>query len=262
MRFKNKKLILYILMTTMASGLLTLTFGQALPIAIGSEKSKATETIAIAESGDDLSADNTDALAADVNKTAFIPTIVPTSTPVPSPTSTTISLPVYAIEEEGYPEVEKLMQDYYAAMIKRDVGKLRSLSFYPASVATEEQLISKTEYDEDYRNIKCYTQKGPTEGTYIVYVYYETKITGINTLAPNLSKFYIVTDEEGNLKTYDGKMDTELKAYFDARNEDEGFKELLEMMNQKIEEARAKDEDLRDFWDEIANKKQKEVTAQ
>ena len=256
MRFKNKKILLYILMTTMASGLLTLTFGQVIPVALGGENPKTSDVIAASESEYDLlSASNQDEIeAASHNLRTSSPTVAPTQSPMP----TSVPLPVYAIEEEGYPEVEKLMQDYYAAKIKRDVGKLRSLSFYPENVSTEEQLIIDTEYDEDYRNIKCYTQKGPKEGTYIVYVYYETKITGINTLAPNLSKIYLVTDNEGNLRTYDGEMDVELKEYFDARNNDEGFKELLETMGQKIDEARSKDENLRDFWDEIANKKTSE----
>ena len=48
--------------------------------------------------------------------------------------------------------------------------------------------------------------------TYIVYVYHEIKFNSINTLAPGLSKFYVITDSEGNLKIYSEEMDRNYKS--------------------------------------------------
>jgi hypothetical protein len=60
-------------------------------------------------------------------------------------------------------------------------------------------------------------------------------------------------------------MNDELKTYFDARNEDEDVVALIDMTNEKSEEAKAKDEDLLNFWkniDEMANNSQEAPVAE
>jgi hypothetical protein len=70
-------------------------------------------------------------------------------------------------------------------------------------------------------------------------------------MAPGMSKFYLVQGDDGKYKIYSGEMDNDLKEYFDERNNDTDVKELLDMTNEKGEEAKEKDEDLKTFWDSI-----------
>ncbi len=170
---------------------------------------------------------------------------------IPSPIPTQV--PVYAIEEEGYPEIATFIEDYYVAKSNCDVEKLKSISSNPSAVPTKEVLQTITEGIEDYRNIKCYTKKAINEGTYIVYAFHEIKFFGLNTLAPGLSQFYIITDEAGNLKTYDNAMDEELSTYLQARKTDTDVQELMQMTNTMADEAKAKDKDLKTFWEVLDN---------
>jgi hypothetical protein len=162
-------------------------------------------------------------------------------------------LPIYELQEDGYPEITDFIQDYYAAKISCDMDKLKGMSTNPSAVITKDNLQSLTEGIEDYSNIKCYTKKSMVEGAYIVYAFHEIKFIGIDTPAPALSSIYLVTDEKGKLKIYDNEMDEELRSYYIARKEDSDVKELIEMTNEMSEEAKAKDKDLNYFWDIIDN---------
>jgi hypothetical protein len=260
MKLKYKKIILLTTMSTMGIGLLTLSVSQ--------DKTNADENLisgtALEASlfsdniNSDISMFSTEKIAetTDLLTTTPIPTAIPTPTP----------WPINEIEKSGtYPEIDSLFEEYYAAKSNRDVDKLKEILSDPSEVETEEQLQSKTEYIEEYKKIKTYTKKGVEEGTYIVYAYHEIKFTSVNTAAPGLAKFYVITGEDNKLKIFSGEMDAELKAYFDARNEDEDVVALIEMTNKKSEEAKEKDEDLLNFWkniDEMANNSQDTTEAE
>ena len=243
MKLKYKKIILLTTMSTMGIGILTLSVSQ--------DRSKAEEktapTMLSSEVlSDDISGDNETLMAAE--KAIATPELTLTPTAIPSPTP----VPVYPIEKAGtYPEIDSLFEAYYTAKNNRDIETLKSILSDPSKVESEEQLQTKTEYIEDYRNIKTYTKKAEKEGTYIVYVYHEIKFTSINTPAPGLAKFYVVTGEDNKLKIYSGDMDGNLKTYFDERNNDEDVVALIEMTDEKSSKAVEKDEDLKNFWESI-----------
>jgi len=253
MKLKYKKIIMLTTMSTMGIGLLTLSVSQDRPKA----ESLGAETAIEAS----LLSDNT---ASDINslskEAAIETTEAPTVSPIPTTIPTPTPWPVYEIEKSGtYPKIDTLFDEYYAAKSIQGIDKLKDILSDPAKVETEEQLQSKTEYIDDYRNIKTYTKKGVEEGTFIVYVYHEIKFTSVNTPAPGLAKFYVITGEDQKLKIYSGDMNDELKTYFDSRNEDEDVIALIEMTNKKSENAKEKDEDLLNFWkniDEMASNSQ------
>lgn len=260
MKLKYKKIILLTTISTMGIGLLTLSISQ--------DSTKAKESL-----GPSVKQESSTLLAAgevsNLNEleTADI-TVDPTSapelsvTPIPSPTPTPI--PVYPIEKDGYPEIEAFFKDYYVAKSNRDIEKIKAMSSDPTKVMTLEELQKETEYVEDYRNIKCYVKKSIEEGSYIVYIYNEIKLNGIITPAPGLAMDYLVTDSEGNLKSFSGEMDPELRQYYDARLEDEDVKELRKYTEDKATEAKKSDESLKTFWEYLDSviTGQKDTTAQ
>ncbi len=260
MKLKYKKIILLTTMSTMGIGLLTLSVNQDKPKA---EEIVSTSTTLearkfAADDDSDITAFNSEVTAG----LTAVPTLITSPTPIPSPTP----MPVFKIEKKGtYPKIDKLFEAYYTAKNNRDVEKLKTILSDPNQVETEEELQSKTEYIDDYQKIATYTKKGLEEGTYIVYVYSEIKFTSVNTPAPGLAKFYVITGEDNKLKIFSGEMDEELKEYFDARNADEDVIALIEMTNEKSEKAKEKDEDLLNFWkniDEMANKSQDDPEAE
>lgn len=260
MKLKYKKIILLTTMSTMGIGLLTLS--------VSHDKSDAKESLSpnaktqiMAET--DTTDEDVTALSAQLSADiTAVPTLI--ATPIPSPTPT--PLPVYDIEEAGtYPKIDKLVKEYYTAKKNSDVDSLKGLLSDPSQADSQEELQKKTEYIEDYSNIKTYTKKGFKDGTYIVYAYHEIKFTGINTPAPGLAKFYILTDSDNKLKIFSGEMDEETKAYYDERNSDEDVVNLIEMTDKAGKDAIKKDEDLKNFWksiDEMANNSSDQTTGE
>ncbi len=243
MKLKYKKIILLTTMSTMGIGILTLSVSQDRPKA----EEKTAATMLSSEMLPEANASDNEMLRAAEDAIAT-PTVTAAPTSVPTPTP----VPVYPIEEKGtYPDIDALFDSYYTAKNNRDLDTLKSILSDPSKVESEEQLQTKTEYIEDYRKIKAYTKKSMKEGEYIVYVYHEIKFTSINTPAPGLAKFYVITGEDKKLKIFSGDMDAETKAYYDERNSDEDVIALIEMTDEKSTNAIEKDQDLKSFWESI-----------
>jgi hypothetical protein len=233
MRLKYKKAIILTTMSVMGIGILTLS--------VNNDKTLAQENNGngiMQEAFADTEANSEEEILTSVTPTV---TTAPTLTP----------LPVYDIEEDAYPDIQELFKKFYEAKNDRDVDAIKKLLSDPTKVDSQDELQKKTEYIEDYSDITTYTKKGYIEDTYIVYVYHEIKFTGISTSAPGLSKFYVVTGDDGKLKIFSGEMEEEAKAYYDARNNDEDVAALIDMTNKKSDEAIKSDEDLQSFWESI-----------
>jgi len=259
MKLKYKKIILLTTMSTMGIGLLTLS--------VSHYRTKAEESLSNGVSIEGgLLADNSVATQkAMISEVTVEPTTLPTITMAPTPIPTPTPLPIYNIEKEVDPAITTLFETYYTAKNKSDVDKLKAILSDSTKVESQEDLQKKTEYIEEYLKIKAYAKKGVADGTYIVYVYAEIKFANINTPAPGLAKFYVITGEDNKLKIFSGEMDEATKAYFDERNNDADVVELMEMTNEKSKKAIDKDEDLQNFWesiDEIASKNQKDTEAE
>ncbi len=247
MKLKYKKIILLTTMSTMGIGLLTLSLSQDKTGAEENINNKiAVQTVMSEET---VVESETTAAADTAGATTLM--IEPTSPPTPTLEPTPIELPVYDIQEDGYPKINNLIQDYYAAKNNRDVEALKVLLSDPTKADTQEQLQQKTEYIDDYRNIEIFVKKSYLDGSYIVYAYHEIKFTSINTPAPGLAKFYVITDQNGDVKIFSGELDAETQAYYNERNSDEDVIALIEMTDKKSDEAIESDEDLLNFWKNI-----------
>jgi hypothetical protein len=245
MKIKNTKVICFIYMITMAIGLAILVYN---PVGLTSQdKDDSVLFVARkANKGPDEGKQDKDSI--NLMSTAADPTPSvtpsPTSTPIPTP------LPVYPLEEKGYPsEIDELAKTYYEAKVSCDIDTLKNISSEPENVYSKKQLLKLIEGIDEYQNIKCYVKKSYEEDAYIVFVYYDIKFIGLNTLAPSLSKLYIVKDETGEWKTFDDELTEELWTYIAARSEDEDVLALRKHTDQLAEEAKDKDKDLKAFWE-------------
>ncbi len=176
------------------------------------------------------------------------PSITPTAVPTPIPTPT--PYPAYPLEDRGYPDaIDILMDKYYKAKISCDTDKLKSISSHPDAVVDKNELELLVDGIDEYLNMKCYVKRTYQQDLYIVWVYYEIKFIGLDTYAPSLAKFCIQKDAGGEFKIYDGELDDTMKAYIKARNDDQDVIELKMNTENLAEEAKAKDEDLRKYWE-------------
>lgn len=152
-------------------------------------------------------------------------------------------------KESSDSAVQTLITQYYTAVASRDYDTLSSIdeTFDEAAKAAVEAESAIESYD----NIVTYTKPGLTDGTYVAYIYFEAKITGIDTPAPSLREMYLVTDTDGNLKIGDKRSSQELIDYLLDCQRDSDVQALVKDVNQKLADAKAQDSALASYVDSI-----------
>lgn len=141
------------------------------------------------------------------------------------------------------PDILNLVTKYYTARAEKDYETLKGMC-ETFDETTQADIERQDAAVESYSNIIAYSKNGPEEGTFIVYVYFDIKLTGIDTLAPTLREVYAVTDVEGNLMIGDK---TDVENYLMERQADADVQALVEDVDQKLQNAMAQDENLKAF---------------
>lgn len=146
-------------------------------------------------------------------------------------------------EGEETQKINLLIERYFNALAICDVETLNNICETSAGF-DEEVLAEQAAYIEGYQNLECTIMDGLTEGTYVVYVYYEMKFYYIDTPAPALVQLFVKTDADGTPYIYQGVIDGELSAYIAELTSGEQISSLAEAVNWKLEAACAADADL------------------
>lgn len=154
------------------------------------------------------------------------------------------------LQTDMYPEVNSVVNSYYAAIASSDTATLSSIV---KSLSEEEmnQLIKRREYIENYQNIVTYTKNGPVPNSYVVFAYHEIKFVNINTLAPGLELLYVYTDETGATYIFNGDMDEVTAAYITDITTHEDVVSLYSTVDAKFQEAQTADPDLKAFVEQL-----------
>lgn len=150
------------------------------------------------------------------------------------------------LEEDAYPQVNALMEEYYQAATDGDIDAIRAL----VDDADEETLIyqqKRSAYIEAYQNLKCYTKQGPVEGSYIVYVYYEVKFEDMETLVPGVSPYLVYTREDGSCYIHEGEVDESVNLYLEDISAQDDVVDLMNRVQVQFNEAVVEDEELNNY---------------
>ena len=156
--------------------------------------------------------------------------------------------------ENENPEINELIQNYYAAYAAGDIDTLLTMAS-PVSENEQAYISLYSQYVEEYQNQIYYTKQGLDANSYIVSVYLEVKFAGVDTVAPGLDMFYVRTNEDGklyidnlysqyNMRLNESALDTSVSALIKEYTNKEDFKELLTEVQGKYEDAIAADEAL------------------
>lgn len=160
-----------------------------------------------------------------------------------SETLETLAVP---LEENAYPQVNTLMEEYYQAAADGDMEKVQSLvhSYDQETLIYLEKISA---YIEEYRNVKCYTKAGHTENSYVVYAYYETKFRDMEVLVPGISPYLIYTNDDGSCYIYEGQVDDSMNLYLEEISAQEDVIDLMNRVQVAFNEAVVADENLNNF---------------
>lgn len=113
--------------------------------------------------------------------------------------STEAAVVMQALEMDAYPGVNEKIISYYNALAAGDMDAIALHRDY-ISETDLLQLKIKSDFVEGYYNINCYTRNSIEENAYFVYVTYETKFKGYETMVPGVMTHYVYQTEDGSLK--------------------------------------------------------------
>lgn len=244
MKLKYKKIILAVTMGTMCIGLITLK--------IGSSEHKDSTKIeqSLSKKSDKTKSKKSDTTA---NVNTDSKKVEGTVTNSPSPVDS-------ELKANAYPEINELIKNYYAALLKCDINEFAKV-VTDTSTINIETIRQEVGNIEEYKNIECYTKLGPVEGSYVVYVYSELKLLNINTLAPGMKRLYVCTAEDGKLYVFTGQLDDTTNQYLADTSKDQKVQDLVNSVNQKFQSAISSDPDLYEFNKNLNEKAQEAQKA-
>lgn len=147
-------------------------------------------------------------------------------------------------------EINKLIKNYINAKFDGDADKLALYVSDKESISKDE-LDVPTTYMEGYETIDCYVIDMPIEDNYVVYVYKEYKMKGIETVIPSVVRHYVCSNDKDNLVVYSGEVEASIVEYIEATGENEEVKKLINMVNNKIEQIKNEDAVAKAFLDKL-----------
>lgn len=160
-------------------------------------------------------------------------------------------------------DINNLITNYYTAYANGDVDTLATLAT-PLSENEKSYIAMFSQYVEAYQSISCYVKQGLDDKSYLVSVYLEMKLNGIDTVAPGLSTFYVQTKEDGSLyinniysqyntSHKEEAFDPEIEKLYQKYENQEDVKKLCTDVQQKYEAALAADTNLANTMGTIAD---------
>lgn len=160
-------------------------------------------------------------------------------------------------------DINNLITNYYTAYANGDVDTLATLAT-PLSENEKSYIAMFSQYVEAYQSISCYVKQGLDDKSYLVSVYLEMKLNGIDTVAPGLSTFYVQTKEDGSLyinniysqyntSHKEEAFDPEIEKLYQKYENQEDVKKLCTDVQQKYEAALAADTNLANMMGTIAD---------
>lgn len=155
------------------------------------------------------------------------------------------------LEKNAYAEVNDLVEAYMNAKLEGDEKQLKKL-VDDTGYLNMSDIARRTERIEEYKVIDCYTLEGPEEGSYMVYVYSEVKVTGIETLATGLDGLYLRPDQDGTLKVCLGEVTKEVQKALSADSGREDVQKLIQEVNEKFVEEVKNDDKLAAYYEELS----------
>ncbi len=150
------------------------------------------------------------------------------------------------LEVDAYEEINELLKKYFEGLSSGDISMVEEA----VDVLTEEEIMTiekKKDYIESYNDITCYTKNGLEEDSFVVFASYEMKIYNIETSAPGIMALYVVEDDNGDYRIFNGDAPEELTNYVLELATSEDVAAVIAEVDARYQQLLEEDEDLGKF---------------
>ena len=156
------------------------------------------------------------------------------------------------LEKDAYPDITELVTQYYNATLSADMETLEMI-VSDSSLIDQSKLAAQGSYIESIDNLICYTVTKPTKDAFRAYVYYDMKLTGIETPAPALSALYVTLASDGRYIIYLSGLDADTHNFIEEADQSEDVQHLKDLVNERFEKVINTDEQLKSFCETMNN---------
>ena len=153
------------------------------------------------------------------------------------------------------------MTRFYTAKLNQDYDTLEEICEVVDDKAKEDN-EAMDDAIEAYNNLMTYSKAGLTEDSYVVFAYFDAKLTNIDTPIPALRGFYLVTNEDGKLIISDTDSHPDQKAYLEQVLMDDDVQVLNKDVADKYDDSIAQDPDLASFIESITTENGSDANAE
>ncbi len=105
---------------------------------------------------------------------------------------------------------------------------------------------------EQYSNFVCYGIKNEEQSSYCIYVQFDIKLKGIETLSPSMGRFYVKLGSDDKYLIYLNALDEEEEEFFQESNKNPEVDRLIDDTNSRFEKAKESDPKLKELWEKQA----------
>lgn len=170
-------------------------------------------------------------------------------------------LQMEAFKEDAIPEINTLIENYYAAYAAGDVAAMESCAA-PISDTEKSYITLMSGYIKEYTDIKCYTKPGLAEGEYAVSVVMNMSFEDAETSAPGLDFFYVKKNTEGvfyidnlysqfNLQNQEQALDSQVEEFIEEYEQQEDMLLLCDDVESRYAEVMTADEKLKNIAETV-----------
>ncbi|SHO53723.1 hypothetical protein [Anaerocolumna xylanovorans] len=251
MKLRYKKIIAMVTVCTMGIGMVTFSITRE-----EQNKSTAVERQAKILNASDTEESGNASDDATPKAAVASASIFNTDALTPTPASDTangdnlFSVESNPLQKNENEEINALITKYLNAKLSGKIEKFEDI-VDNTELLDIKDINRKTKYIDKYENIDCYTKKGPEDGSYVVYVYYDLKLSSIDTPAPGMNEYYVKTNNDGKLYIYLGKIDEKTEGFLTKLRASSDVEELIFSVNDKFKTALKTDASLSEFYTKL-----------
>ncbi len=130
-----------------------------------------------------------------------------------------------------------LMKKYYNAVTSEDVAVLGTI-VVPWNDTVRDEILALNQDFKSFENITTYSKDGPVDNSYLVYVYCECRVDGVDVGIPTLlNPVVVITEDSGDLKISSDK--SQYSDFINESNKSSEVQSLIADVNKKYAELKA-----------------------
>lgn len=157
-------------------------------------------------------------------------------------------------------QIESLILQYRTAFAQADIESLKTI-YNTSQVMNAEVITATAQIITGYENTVCYIKDGMDDTSKVVFIYDDLKISGIDTLIPNVAYVYVRQDENGSYYIYPGEYSdsvsdyvysTDIQMYINDLIKEDDISEVYGQASDKLTKIMAEDPDAAAFIRQIS----------